>query len=98
MSDKDQLYVALLVIRLGGTFSNTYGLCRLLSRKFEIFKCQEVVVGLINHQYVVFDELAGVKQFTINGKGEEVLMQNRQRIIDILRTTFPSELNLIDKL
>jgi hypothetical protein len=96
MTKEDELYVALLIIELGGTFSKTYRLCTLLSRKFEIFMCTEVINGLINNEYVAYEEIEGGKLFFINEKGKAVLAEKRMQIVEALRIDFPKELDLID--
>jgi hypothetical protein len=95
MSNKEAIYLALLVINLGGTFSNTYGLCKLLRRKFEIFDCVEIVNNLINSGHVNYVMKDGVEQFYINESGNEAIIQHRSRIIDLLNEKFPQESEFI---
>jgi hypothetical protein len=93
---KEDVYIALLVIKLGGTFSNTFGLCKLLRRKFEIFDCVEVVNNLINSGYINYVLKNGVEEFTINESGNEAILQHRSRVIDVLKVKFPNESEFID--
>ena len=98
MTKQEELCTALLILQLGGTFSNAYGLCRFLSRKFEIFECTEVINGLISHDYVTCISMEGVKQFFMTQKGEEIANENRYKIIEILKNSFPQEKELIETL
>ena len=95
MSNKENVLIALLVINLGGTFSNTYGLCKLLRRKFGIFDCVEIVNNLINSGYVNYVIKDGVEQFFINESGNEAILQNRSRIVDLLKEKYSNEAEFI---
>ncbi|THU39402.1 hypothetical protein FAM09_12925 [Niastella caeni] len=74
MKEKDEVYVALLIINLGGTFSNSYGMCRLLDRKFDIYNCVRVVSDLINESLVDYVEKDGVIYKTaINFRRDQIV-------------------------
>lgn len=98
MTKLEELYTALLILKLGGTFSNAYGLCRFLSRNFEIFDCTEVINNLISHNYVTCISMEGVKQFFITQKGEEIVNNNRYWVVERLKKLFPKEIELIETL
>jgi hypothetical protein len=52
VTKQEQLYIALLVIKIGGRFSNTYGLCKFIDLKFDIYDCADIVKELISNDYV----------------------------------------------
>lgn len=98
MNKEEELYTALLIISLGGTFSNAYGLCRLIARKFEIFACVELINALIELEYVTFISKDGVKQFSLSKKGISTLDKKRLDIIEHLKNYFPNEIDFISEL
>lgn len=95
MNNEEDVYIALLVIKLGGTFSNTYGLCKVLRRKFEIFDCVEIVNNLTNSGYINYVMKDGVEQFVINESGNEAILQHKSRVIHSLNEKFPNEAEFV---
>lgn len=94
----DDVLIALLLINLGGSFSNTYGLCKVLSRKFEIFDCVEIVNKIIDSGYVSYIKKDGVELFSINELGIEAILQHKNRIVDLLNKKYPHEATFISYL
>jgi len=98
VTKQEQLYIALLVIKVGGRFSNTYGLCKFIDLKFDIYDCTNIIKELISNDYVTYNEIKGGKAFYISRKGEDALKENRLEIIEMLKHDFPKEIFLSEML
>ena len=96
MTKEEQLHISLMVIKLGGRFANTYGLCRFIDLKFDIFDCTNIINDLIAKDYVTYNEIDGGRMFYLNSKGEEVLKNQKIAIIELLKHEFPKELFLAE--
>jgi hypothetical protein len=98
MEKDEDLYTALLVIDLGGTFSNAYGLCRTIDRKFSLYNCSDIIKRLIQNNFVEYININGVKQFLVNTKGADVIAQHKPSLLEKLRHNFSSEIEFINQL
>lgn len=96
MTEEQELFIALLVIKVGGRTSNTYGLCTFIDRRFDIFDCAKVIQGLIANGYVTYNEIEGGKLFHVSKLGDFILESKRLEIIELLKIDFPREVYLLD--
>jgi hypothetical protein len=98
MTIEQQEIVALLIIKKGGSFSNSYGLVKVLTWKFKIINFLEVIENIKDKKYISSEYNEGVGVFTLTAYGEKVVNENKELILKILELEFPSELEIIENL
>lgn len=97
MSDHIQV-LALFVIKMGGTYSNTYGLCRMLSIKFQIQDCQEIIELLVTNGYVNVRKTSQINYYEITMEGEKFMDSKRNEAAEALTKELPLETEAIRSL
>lgn len=95
MNRSEENILALMVIKKGGSFSNSYWLCKFLSRMFDVFNCDEIIKNLIEYKYVTYVVSDGVEIFQLSEKGMDIMDRNYERILNILFEKFPEQNDII---
>jgi predicted methyltransferase len=98
MTKDNEQVIVLLVIKKGDTFSNSYGLSKVLSRKFGILNYLDIVTVLNNNGFIEIKEDSGIKVFTITQKGEEFIKIKRLETLETLLKEFSKESEIIESL
>lgn len=95
MTDDIQV-LALFVIKKGSTFSNTYGLCRMLSVKFQLSDCKEIIALLVANGYVNVRETGQINYYDITTEGKKFMDSKRNEAAMALIKEFPIETEAIN--
>jgi hypothetical protein len=96
-SYKDLL--AILIIN-NRNFADAYQLCKVLSWKFGILNCSEIINRIEAKRYVIttYPKSDTLKFFSITLEGSKKLQEEISSLVKILREEFPEKIDFIDKL
>lgn len=98
MTNDNVQVVALFVIKQGDTFANTYGLCKVLSRAFEVSNCLDVVASLNLNGYINVRKEDSINYYDITPEGEKFMNTNRSETVEVLLNEFPKDAEFINAL
>lgn len=99
MGKEKENLLALILIDSSMNFSNSYNLCRVLSRIFGLVNCQEIISHLKEQDYIeVGNTNYGVDEYLIKDTGRQKINLNKVNFIKDLLQAFPGEKDFILKL
>ena len=98
MTNKQEEILALLIINKGGSFGNSYGLCKMLAWKFKIINCNAIIDSIHKKEYVSCADIKGLEYFSLTIQGKKIIEENKTELIEFLKKEYPSELIIIENL
>jgi DNA-binding PadR family transcriptional regulator len=99
MTESYEDLLALLIIN-NENFSDAYQLCKVLSWKFGVINCSEIINRIEARRYIItaYPKSTTLKFFSLTSEGRNRLQEEIDPLIRILREEFPEEVDFIDKL
>ena len=99
MTESYQDLLAILILK-NENFADAYQLCKVMSWKFGILNCSEIIGRIESKGYVLvtYPKSQTLKFFSLTSEGRKMIQEKVNSLIAVLKDEYPSEADFINKL